>query len=86
MLSGDKFAGALALISYAVLYHSAVNAESVRAAARGGFIFGFVFFAVGLFWIYLALSGYIGLPVAAALPLSAVLFAYLALYANLIQH
>ena len=33
-----------------------------------------------MFWIYLALSGYIGLPVAAALPLSAVLFAYLALY------
>ncbi|MGI9337491.1 MAG: apolipoprotein N-acyltransferase [Gammaproteobacteria bacterium] len=70
----------LALMAYALLLHCAANAKSVRAAFWLGFVFGFVFFAVGLFWIFQALSGYIGLPVIAALPLAALLFAYLALY------
>lgn len=79
-LTGGILPTILALLAYALLLHTAANARNKRAAFALGFAFGFVYFAIGLFWIFRALSGYIGLPVAAAIPLAALLVAYLALY------
>ena len=79
-LSAGFLESIAALLAYSVLLHCAANAKSLRAAFVLGFAFGFVFFADGLFWIFLALSGYIGLPVIAAIPLAMLLYAYLSLY------
>ncbi len=64
----------------ACLFFAAVHSVTVRRAAALGFGCAFVFFAAGLFWIYQALSGYIGLSPFPAALLSALLFAYLSLY------
>lgn len=77
---GAALAFVFALPAYGALLYLAANANDIRRAGKLGLTFGFVFFAVGLFWIFRALSGYIGLPVVPAALLAALLFLYLALY------
>ena len=51
-----------------------------QKAAKTGFVFGCAFFCGGLWWIFQALSGYIGLPYVLALPIWALLCALLATF------
>ena len=49
-----------------VLFYLISISPTARDAAICGFVFGMTFFGCGLWWIFLALSGYIGLPIVAA--------------------
>lgn len=64
----------------AFLFYLILQSRHWRTAAAAGFVFGLLFFGCGLWWIYGALSGYIGLPAIAALILWILLCAALSLY------
>ena len=70
----------LAPVNVALLFYLAVLSPSPAKAAKTGFVFGCAFFCGGLWWIFQALSGYIGLPYVLALPIWALLCALLATF------
>ena len=67
-------------LSLTVLFYAVAQSRSARVAAGVAFIFGGVFFAISLRWIFGALNGYIGLPLPAAAAIFTLLCAALALY------
>ena len=64
----------------AVLFYLISICENARRAAVIGFVFGMTFFVCGLWWIFGALSGYIGLPILAAAPVMLLLCVALSFY------
>lgn len=71
---------ALMPAALAVLFWTVARAPSRRDAAAAGFVFALALFGFGLQWIFGALSGYIGLPTAAAAVLASVLCVALSAY------
>jgi apolipoprotein N-acyltransferase len=67
----------------AVLAHQTLNARSVRQALMRGWLFGFVTYALGVYWIFISLHtyGFMAAPLAAGGVLA--LAAYLGLYTAL---
>ena len=61
----------LAPLALAALFRLTETAPSVRAAIGVGFVFGVGLFGAGVWWIFLCLHKYAGLPFAAALGASA---------------
>ena len=70
--------------SLMLLFYLILTAQSWRTAAMTGFVFGMTFFACGLWWIFGALNGYIGLPFIAAFIIMFLLCALLSFYPALI--
>ena len=91
-VAGAAAAAAFAPLNYwwlmppalALLFYLILQSKHWRVAAVVGFVFGLLFFGCGLRWIYGALSGYIGLPTAAALLIWLLLCAALSLYPALV--
>lgn len=69
-----------ALPALMVLFFLVWRSLSPLHAFCCGLAFGFAFFVAGLWWVYDALSGHIGLPVVAAVPLTLLFCLALALF------
>ena len=67
-------------LSLSGVFYLIFKCTTWQRACACGFIFGLSFFIVGLWWVFGALSGYIGLPIIAAAALFLLLCAALALY------
>ena len=70
----------LAILTMAILFWLVATTEKPLQLFGIGMAFGFPFFFAGLWWMFQALSGYIGLPIAAAIPLMVLFCLLLSLF------
>ena len=68
------------VLALAVLFFRWARADTPRAAAASGFVFGLGLFCAGIAWIYVALHDFGGMPLMLAGPATLLFAAFLALF------